>query len=636
MNKTIFCAAAAAVLSTSAFAEVVHPYGVCAHVTRSERGAHRLKGTLDAMEMAGIRYVRSDFDSWAILKKDGSFDFSNYDRLLDELDARGVKLLPILYGYEGGRPPADMERYKAYLRAIISHYGRRMPVVEIWNEANLNGFFKGADPVLYAKTLQAAYEVVKSVDPEIRVAFTGTAGVPLDYIRKVFEAGAAKSFDIMNVHPYSHPAQPEGSMDVQTEKLRALMTEFGCGDKPIWFTEIGWPTHTVKVEVSFPSILLAGLKTARPDQKTWNVVLADLKVDGAEPEQDLANELRDLLPPGSRVRVCTQKETCRLLDEGGVDAVVYPFDESFPADTLEAVNAFIRKGGVLVDFGGMPCYFGRRGSESVAGMQHGGAAGRFPFGFRAWWLDKAGTYPEEAPTFATEAGLAAGVKQEPTGFLAKRFLAPDRIGEASEWIPLVAGRTTNGVDLVSAAVVRYRGERTGAAVLCSLFPPRYVLGTNSEENQAKFTTRGLAIAFAEGVEAYFPYNLRSFEEDPYYSEHHFGLMHADFTPKPAYAAYGAFTRMRPAGSLQRPGAWHDKDRRFFHPQWTRPDGKKAGLVWRLGAAESRKLKFTGGKPTFYNYAGRKIGVRDVGDGVYSVPVSDSPVYFVGAELAQGK
>ena len=634
MNKTLLMAAFAAALSTSAAAEVVYPYGVCAHVTRSERGAHHLKGTLDAMEMAGIRYVRSDFDSWAILKKDGSFDFSNYDKLLDELDARGVKLLPILYGYEGGRPPADMERYKAYLRTIISHYGRRMPVVEIWNEANLNGFFKGADPVLYAKTLQAAYEVVKSVDPEIRVVFTGTAGVPLAYIRKVFEAGAAKSFDVMNVHPYSHPAQPEGSMDVQTEKLRALMTEFGCGDKPIWFSEIGWPTHSVKV--MFSSILLAGLKTARPEQKTWNVVLADLKASGAEPDQNLADELRDILPSGSQVRACTQKETCRLLAESGVDAVVYPFDESFPADTLVAVNEFIRKGGVLVDFGGMPCYFGRRGSEPVAGMQHGGATGRFPFGFRAWWWDKAGTYPEEAPTFATEAGLAAGVKQEPTGFPAKRFLAPDRIGKESEWIPLVAGKTTNGVDLVSAAVVRYHGERTGAAVLCSLFPSHGVTGTNNEENQAKFTTRGLAIAFAEGIEAYFPYNLRSFEEDPYYSEHHFGLMHADFTPKPAYAAYGAFTRMRPAGAVQKPGAWHDKDRRFFHPQWTRPDGKMAGLVWCVAGSSMRHLKFTGGKPTFYNYAGRKIAVRDVGGGVYSVSVNDSPIYFVGAELVQGK
>ncbi|MGN0852119.1 MAG: hypothetical protein ACI4Q3_01935 [Kiritimatiellia bacterium] len=607
------------------------PYGVCAHVTRSERGAHRLKGTLDAMEMAGIRYVRSDFDSQAVRRADGSYDFTGYDRLLDELEARGVTLLPILYGYDRGRPPADMETYKAYVRTVVSHYARRLPVWEIWNEANLDGFFKGADPVYYAKVLQAAYETIKSVDPSLRVTFTGTAGVPLDYIRRVFEAGAAKSFDIMNVHPYSHPAQPEGSMDVKTEKLRELMAEFGCGDKPIWYSEIGWPTHSVKV--TFPSIILAGLKTARPGQTSWNVVLADVKSDGADPEQTLANELLDILPAGSAVRACTQKETCRLLAAGGVDAVVYPFDESFPADTLDAVNAFIRQGGVLVDFGGLPCYFGRRGAESVAGMQHGGAAGRFPFGFRAWWCDKKGTYPEEAPTFATPAGLAAGVKQEPTGFPAKRFLAPDRIGATSEWIPLVAGKTTNGVDLVSAAVIRYHGERTGAAVLCSLYPSRGVMaGTNNEENQAKFTARGLAIAFAEGVEAYFPYNLRSFEDDPYYSEHHFGLMHADFTPKPAYAAYGAFTRMRPAGSVQTPGPWHDADRRFFFPQWTRPDGTKAGVVWCVGEPRIRQLTFTGGTPTFYNYAGRKIAFRAVGKQVWSVLFSDSPVYFSGAAL----
>ena len=70
-------AAVAAAFTMSVSAEVVHPYGVCAHVTRSERGAHRLKGTLDAMEMAGIRYVRSDFDAPAVLKADGTYDFSN-------------------------------------------------------------------------------------------------------------------------------------------------------------------------------------------------------------------------------------------------------------------------------------------------------------------------------------------------------------------------------------------------------------------------------------------------------------------------------------------------------------------------------------------------------------------------------
>ena len=627
MTLKMMAMMAAAMAGASALAGV-YPYGVCAHVTRSERDAHRLKGTLDAMELAGMKYVRSDFDSWRVLRKDGTWDFSDYDALLAELEARGVTLLPIIYATEN--PPKDMAKYRAYVTEIAKHYGRRFPVMEIWNEANIPGFLKDPDPRIYAETLKTAYAAIKAVDPAIKVAYTGTAGVPHGWIRKTFEAGAAKCFDIMNVHPYSHPGCPEGSMDVNTEKLRKLMEEFGVGDRPIWYTEIGWPTHTLSV--SHPHILLAGLKVARPDRKSWRVVLADVKSDGAAPDQKMAWALAEVLPIGSTVVACTQKETIRRLAAGEADAVAYPFDESFPADTINAVNDFIRnRGGVLIEFGGMPCYFGRRDNESVAGLQGGGAIGRFPFGSRAWWIDEKGKYPESAQVFATEAGLAAGVKQEPTGFKAMRFLVPERIGEKSEWIPLVAGKTAAGTDLVAAAVARYHGENGGAAVLCSLMH-RGVGGTNSEENQARYTARGLAIAFAEGVEAYFTYNLRSFEDDPYYSEHHFGLMHADFEPKPAYSAYAAFTRERPAGSVNAPGAWHDAGRRFFFPRWTRPNGVKGGMLWKLGEDEKRALRFTGGKPVFRNLYGRKIAVREEAKDVYAVRIGEAPVYYSGAEL----
>lgn len=607
---------------------IAYPYGVCAHVTRSERNAHNLKGTLDSMELAGMKYVRSDFDCGSMLRKDGKWDFSNYDRLIDQLESRGVTLLPIIYG--NANPPVDMDSYAEYVRTIIRHYGRRLPVVEIWNEANLNSFFRGADPVAYAKTLATAYAAVKSVDPSIRVAYTGTAGVPFEWIRKTFEAGAAKCFDVMNVHPYSHPFQPEGTVDVNTEKLRKLMEEFGVGDKPIWFTEIGWPTHSISV--SFSHIILAGLKVARPEQKCWNMVLVDVAADGPDPDQCMAEELESLLPAGSQVVACTQKESIRRIAAGGIDAVVYPFDETFPADTIDAVNAYIRDGGVLLDMGGLPCYFGMRGSEPVKGMQHGGALGRFPFGYRAWWSDKNGAYPERAQVFATERGIAEGVKQEPTGFVARRFLYPDRIGKDSEWIPLVAGKTTNGVDIVGAAVIRYHGERKGAAVLCSLYARS--MGTNNEENQARFTARSLGLAFAEGIEAYFTYNLRSFEVDPYYSEHHFGLMHADFTPKPAFSAYGNFTRERPAGSVNKAGVWHNDERTLFFPQWTKPNGVKCGMIWALrGKCGKRVLKFTGGTPVFHNMYGRKMGVHQKADGEYVIVVDGSPMYFSGAELA---
>ena len=620
----------ASLLGASCFAAVDVPYGVCAHVTRSERSVARLKGTLDAMDLAGMKYVRSDFDAKRVICKDGTWDFSDYDALVADLERRGVTLLPILYAEEN--PPKDLKRYREYIQKVVRHYGRKFPVVEIWNEPNLDGFFRGHDPVHFAQTLKVAYESVKSVDPCVRVAFGGTAGVPFDWIRKVYESGAAKSFDIMAIHPYSHPHRPEGAVDVNVEKLKAMMTEFGVGDKPIWITEVGWPTHSQSI--ASPHILLAGLKVARPEQKSWRVIVADVKLEGPAPDQTVAEMLKDALPVGSTAVVCTQRETIRRLAAGEADAVVYPFDEFFPSETIGAVNEFIRTGGVLVEFGGMPCYNGLRDTESVKGLQGGAAIVRFPFGSRAWWMDPKGKYPETARLFATPAGTAAGVKQEPTGFKAMRFLVPERIGQDSEWIPLVAGKGADGTELVCAAVVRYHGERTGAAVLCSLMASSSFV-TNDEENQARFTVRCAGLAVAEGVEGYFPYNLRAFENDPYYSEDHFGLTHADFTPKPAYAAYAHFTRERPVGSVNLQTSWHDADRVFYFPQWKRPDGKTAGMLWTTESTERRRVRFEDGVPEFRNMYGRKMGgVRQSSDGVYELALSGSPIYFSGARLAQ--
>ncbi len=419
-------------------------------------------------------------------------------------------------------------------------------------------------------------------------------------------------------------------MDRNTEKLRALMAEFGIGDKPIWFTEIGWPTH--RRTVPYLNVLLAGLKVARPEQKAWRIVLADSKTEGEVEDQVLAREIEERLPTGSAVIACSQKETIRRMKAGEVDAVAYPFGESFPSDTIKPVNDFIREGGVFIDFGGVPCFNGVRDGKSVKGMTGGAKCGEFPFGWAAWWTNKA--YPRKTQVFATERGAAAGIQHEPTGYRAERFLTPARSGKESEWIPLLASRKgTNGQEFVSAAVIRYHGERTGAAVLCSLMGSYMWNGTNTEENQARYTARGMAIGFAEGVQAYFPYNLRSFEKDPFYSEHHFGLMHADFTPKPAYAAYGQFVRMRPQGSVNLAEPWHDEARQTFYPQWRRPDGKSAGMIWKLGADEKRDIAFTDGKPTFYDLYGLKLPARQVSTGVYRLTLGESPVYFVGGRIA---
>ena len=226
---------------------------------------------------------------------------------------------------------------------------------------------------------------------------------------------------------------------------------------------------------------------------------------------------------------------------------------------------------------------------------------------------------------AVEAGEAAGVR------LASRYFVSERLPEGGEFVPLLVGRAEDGREIVGAAAVRL-GPGKGAVVVCGVRAPGCRVAI-SEATQAKWTTRGLALAFAEGVEAFFAYELRSTETYPSYSECHFGLTHADLTPKPAYAAFATFTKLRPAGSVQTAGAWHDDARRLYWPSWTRPDGKRAGLVWMTGDAAWTTLRFAGGVPELRTHLGRKLAPVRVGPGAYRVKLSDAPLYWIGAELA---
>ena len=42
------------------------------------------------------------------------------------------------------------------------------------------------------------------------------------------------------------------------------------------------------------------------------------------------------------------------------------------------------------------------------------------------------------------------------------------------------------------------------------------------------------VADSLGVERFFLYEFRAPEKDPFYSEDHFGIVHADFSPKRTY------------------------------------------------------------------------------------------------------
>ena len=136
--------------------------------------------------------------------------------------------------------------------------------------------------------------------------------------------------------------------------------------------------------------------------------------------------------------------------------------------------------------------------------------------------------------FATPAAAAAGLKQEPTGFVARRFQTAALLKPGDRMIPLLTGKKPkDGKEAVAACVYAFDSDFKGRIAVSGLMG-RGPVGSNSEERQGLLLARAVGISFAERIENFFWYEYRAPERDPFYSEHHFGIVHDNFAPKPAW------------------------------------------------------------------------------------------------------
>jgi hypothetical protein len=276
----------------------------------------------------------------------------------------------------------------------------------------------------------------------------------------------------------------------------------------------------------------------------------------------------------------------------------------------------------------MPMWYPARETEpGVLKLEEQDAEGRFRnrlrVGVAAFWTNPA--LPRSGAAFATEAALAAGFKGDPAGIPVARFQTPELLRDGDEFIPILTMKDAKGNEAVGASVTRLNGGANGCVIVCGVLGRG--LQSAGEDGQARYLPRAMALAFAEGVEHYCWYEFRSPENDPLYSEDHFGITHRDLSPKPAFWAYRTFVAMRPEGSVQTPGPWHDETREFFFPRWTRPDGTEAGVLWTTGPAETRELQFDAPNIRFFDAFGHPLALSRTATGAWRVPVSGDPTYF---------
>ena len=592
-----------------------------------------------AMQVAagGAGYVRTDFYRCRVLREDGTLDLSVYDACVADSEAAGLRVLPILRDKVKADSAIldDIDGWIRYVEEFTRHFGRRhFPVIEVWNEPNISHFWTDGDAKSYLRLLKATTAAIRRIDPSIRVALGGVAGVPFGFLRSIYEQGGRDWFDVMNVHPYTHPQRPEEQLISKIRDLRALMAEFGDGDKSIWFTEIGWPTH--KMGFTGGHLLKAGLKFAQAGRTAWRVALADNVEPVTESMRTLGVSMAEILPTGSRVEAVGPAELNRRLASDDFDLVVYPFDESYPCDTFQSVKAFVERGGVLADFGGVPIFKARRAAPDgslVRVNENGEFKGwqQLRVEYSACWLDPA--LPEGSNVmFPTDAAIAAGVKDDPNGYGTIRYLTDALLHPGDEMIPLLKGKDLRGKECVSAAVYKY-ADWKGAVILCANNSSKlHVHMSNDEATQAAYVVRAYALAFACGIESVCVYEYLAPEADPYYSEHHFGIVHHDHTEKPAYGAYRAFAEMRPAASREIHAAWRFGD--VYAPQWVRPDATVGGMLWTTSAdVREMSVEFFGDGVEFFDMHGKPLAVKRPSPCLAILRLSGDPVYFMGARIA---
>jgi hypothetical protein len=223
--------------------------------------------TLARQAAAGIGLVRQPFYWGLVETSPGRFDFSKLDAYVAAVGRHRMRILPVLFGTpdfrtsapsrdrrgRGTYPPADPAAFARYAGALVRRYGpggsfwkrhEGLPITswQIWNEPNLPVFWaSGPDPAAYARLLSAAAGAIHEADPRARVVAAGLSqsrrGMAFErFVRRMYEAGAGRSLDVVAIHPYAPDA---GGMLDGVRRARRLLRELGRSD-PIWITEFGW------------------------------------------------------------------------------------------------------------------------------------------------------------------------------------------------------------------------------------------------------------------------------------------------------------------------------------------------------------------------------------------------------------
>jgi hypothetical protein len=245
-----------------------------------ELGMNTFLGDADKfqkMRAAGVRIARMDLP-WDATMEDRPFHYTEkfygFRWAVQNAVRQGVTPLVLVHWNHGSpRAPGLQEgtdfhaRFNRRLAAYMAEAARAFPEVlfwQVWNEPDggywgqmwggwdnsVQQFPRREQGRRYAATLRAVYPAIKEANPRAWVLTAGLTGtermvpnrrgghdvapaVSWEFLRGMYEAGAAPYFDFMAVHSYRDVAA------IGTSIRRQVDAHEGRPGRPLWLTEFG-------------------------------------------------------------------------------------------------------------------------------------------------------------------------------------------------------------------------------------------------------------------------------------------------------------------------------------------------------------------------------------------------------------
>ncbi len=246
-------------------------YGLQAFVwwDNGEAGTH-----LDWVRLLSFSHVKQTFAWRDVEPQPGRWDWEQADRILAEVERRGLRLIvrlgqapawarPAAQRQAADAPPADMARWQAYCAAIAQRFKGRIAAYQIWNEPNLSREWgnQAPDPAGYVELLAACSAEIRAADPaailiSAGLAPTGTnddSAWPDDvFLDHMYRNGFQAHIDVVGVHAPGYAAPEIGPDDEaalhrwftfrRVEDLRKIMLAHGDAARQMAILEFGYTT----------------------------------------------------------------------------------------------------------------------------------------------------------------------------------------------------------------------------------------------------------------------------------------------------------------------------------------------------------------------------------------------------------